>query len=161
MPTNRTRRMRRFKPTTIPPALLKYFKGESYGPDDEGACDVFLMELRPAMKQAWESHRDELLADWIEKNPCSRPFAFWKFDAPELRKQISGSGDVDYEGACISSDGLPEYWQVEWDRNDPPTFESEATCLDQLDLLIPTEKTYLKKHPELMRDEKIEFDDDE
>jgi|GEM_PF-5075406 len=160
MPTNRKRRSRKFKPSTISVALKKYFKGEAYGPDDEGACDVFLMELRPAMKQAWESYRDQIMTDWMKKYPCTRPYAFWKFDAPELRKQISGSGDVDYEGACISSDGLPEYWQVEWDKNDLPTFESEAACLQRLGILTPTEKAYLKKHPKLMEPEVIEYEDE-
>ncbi len=160
MPTNRRRRTRKFKPQSISAALLKCFQGESYGPDDEGACDVFLMKRRPAMAEAWESYRHQIMADWIKKNPCSRPYAFWKFDAPELRKQISGSGDVDYEGACISSDGLPEYWQVEWDKKDTVTFESEAACLERLDLLTPIEKTYLKKHPELLEPEVIEYEEE-
>lgn len=154
------RKTRTRKLSTIPAALKKYFEGEAYGSNDEGAGDVFLMELRPAMKEAWDSYRDQIMADWIKKNPCSRPYAFWKFDAPELRKQISGSGDVDYEGACISSDGLPEYWQVEWDKNDLPTFESEAACLERLDLLTPIEKPYLKKHPELLEPEVIEYEEE-
>ena len=154
------RKTRTRKLSTIPAALLKYFEGESYNSDDEGACDTFLMELRPAMKEAWDSYRDQVLNNWIKRNPCSRPYAFWKFDAPELRKQISGSGDVDYEGACISSDGLPEYWQVEWDKNDLPTFESEAACLQRLGILTPTEKAYLKKHPKLMEPEVIEYEDE-
>lgn len=161
MPTNRTRRTRKLKPTTISTALLKFFKGEAYAPDEEGACDVFLMELRPAMKEKWELYRDQIMADWMKKNPCSRPFGFWKFDAPELRKQINGSCDVDYEGVSIDSEGLPAYWQIDWDEHDPPIFESEAAYLKRHDLLTLTEKTYLKKHPELMEAEKIEFEEDD
>ena len=128
------RKPRTTRLAAIPAALKKSFEGEAYGPNDEGACDVFLMELRPAMKEAWDVYRDEVVADWIKKHPCTRPFAFWKFDAPEPRKQISGSGDVDYDGVRIDSDGLPVYWQVNWKKNDPPTFESEAVCLQRLDL---------------------------
>ena len=154
------RKTRTRKLSTIPAALLKYFKGEPYGPDDEGACDVFLMERRPAMKEAWNSYRGQVLTDWIKKNPCSRPSAFWSFDATEPRKQNSGSGDGICEGMAIDADGLPKYWQFNWDTSDPPIFESEAAYLERHGLLTLTEKTYLKKHPRLLESEKVEYDEE-
>ena len=153
------RKSRKLRANAISPALLKYFHGEPYSPNDDGACDVFLMELRPAMKQAWETHRDQVIAGWIKENPCTRPYAFWRFDAPEGRKQIGGSGCVDYLGMRISADGLPEYWQIQWDKNDPPTFESEGAYLERHGLLTAPEKTFLKKHPALLEPERIEFDE--
>jgi len=46
------------------------------------------------------------------------------------------------------------------DPNNPPIFESEAAYLERHDFLTPTEKTYLKKYPELLEPEKIEFDEE-
>jgi hypothetical protein len=28
----------------------------------------------------WSIYGDEITKDWINKHPCSRPWAFWKFD---------------------------------------------------------------------------------
>jgi len=39
-----------------------------------------------AMRKAWDNLRDELLPAFIAQNPGRRPFAFWKFDAPEPRR---------------------------------------------------------------------------
>lgn len=40
-----------------------------------------------AMRAAWEILRGELLPAWIAEHPGSRPFAWWKFDAPERRQR--------------------------------------------------------------------------
>ena len=42
------------------------------------------------------------------------------------------------------------------DPNDPPVFESEAIYLDRHSLLTPKEKAYLKRHPDLMKPERVE-----
>lgn len=172
------RKLLKMRPKSISPALLKYFKGESYGPGDEGAVDVFLMELRPEMKKAWESYREQIIADWIRQNPCSRPWAWWEFDAPEPRRRIGGIGTPDFE--CLAykphyERGIPSGWitqddfdtfgpdlkGIPFDRRDPPTFESETAYLNRLNFLTPAEKVHLRKHPELMEPEKIEFEEDD
>ena len=209
MPTNRKRRSRKFKPQSIPPALLKYFRGEAYGAGDEGACDVFLMELRPAMAEAWESYRDQVIADWIKKNPCTRPWAWWTYDAAKepvngwdherfnsaQRRRLGGVGTPSCDVTCARSGfdkGIPAGWVDQWqvdyyngrakdihgnpigtkfkegdfegvaiDPKNPPVFESVAAYLKRHDLLTPAERTYLKKHRELMEPEKFDFEDEE
>ena len=37
------------------------------------------------LQAAWEAHRDEILADWAEHSPGTRPTCFWRFDAPAHR----------------------------------------------------------------------------
>ncbi|WP_232199382.1 hypothetical protein [Thioalkalivibrio thiocyanodenitrificans] len=86
MPTNRTRKLRSS-------ALDAWCRGEllngpcwlaglgyhSYLP--ETICDD------ERMRRDWERHRDQLLAEWSATNAGTRPFAWWKFDAPEPRPE--------------------------------------------------------------------------
>jgi hypothetical protein len=39
------------------------------------------------MRRAWEELRHELLPRFIAEHPGQRPFAWWKFDAPERRQR--------------------------------------------------------------------------
>ena len=48
------------------------------------------------MREAWEKHRENILTQWIAANPGTRPWAWWKFDAPEPRPE--GEGEADYLG---------------------------------------------------------------
>jgi hypothetical protein len=41
-----------------------------------------------AMRKAWEELRHELLPEWIREHPGTRPYAWWKFDAPEPRRHM-------------------------------------------------------------------------
>ena len=74
-----------------------------------------------------------------------------------------------YNGLALDIHGkvIPSPWKdgdftrVAVDFDDPPCFESQAAYLDRLNLLTPTEKAYLKKHPELLKPEMIDFDEDE
>lgn len=55
-------------------------------------------EAREAYRVAWEIFREQILADWIREEPDAagrggpgtRPYAWWMFDAPELRRRIDG-----------------------------------------------------------------------
>jgi hypothetical protein len=65
----------------------------------------------------------------------------------DSKKQIvTKSHEDDFEGVAI-------------DPDDPPTFESEASYLQRHGLLIPEEKKYLAKHPELLEPVKIELEE--
>ena len=120
--------------------------------------DIFIMACSDRkLKAAWESCKVEVLATWIKKNPCSRPWAWWFLDAPERRQQVSGSGEGWSLGMATDSDGLPRYWQLGWDKNNPPCFESEAAFLERHGFLSSVEKEFLKKHQELLEPERIEF----
>ena len=63
-----------------------YFFGEGIG--REGSLNEPLDVDR--MKRAWEELRTELMAKWIKENPCTRPYAWWRFDSPERRRCTSG-----------------------------------------------------------------------
>ena len=39
------------------------------------------------MKTAWKDTKDEIIAEHIAKHPCTRPWAWWKFGAPEPRDE--------------------------------------------------------------------------
>src|SRR5690242_15024366 len=39
--------------------------------------------VRLTLRQAWEEHREDVLAEWTKKHPGTRPSAWWQWDAPE------------------------------------------------------------------------------
>lgn len=80
-------------------------------------------------------------------------------DAPEPRQQLSVSGNGWTPGMAIDSEGLPKYCQLDWDKKNPPTFESEAAYLSRHGLLTPVERGFLEKNPELLEPKQLEFDE--
>ena len=123
----------------------------------KGDIELFNLQKSPSrMKAVWNAVKKEILAEFIKKNPCSRPYGFWLLDAPEHRQQTGGSGDGWTPGMAIDYEGLPKYWQLEWDKKNPPCFSSSAAYLERHGLLSPVEETYLAKHPELLEPEKLQ-----
>ena len=119
-------------------------------------ADVFqLSGNRKRFSVVWQAVKKEILPPFIKNNPCTRPFAFW-LCAPEPRKIIGGSGAW-APGMAVDEEGLPRYSQLNWKKKDPPIFESQATYLERLDLLMRTEKLHLKKHSKLLKAEIVEF----
>jgi hypothetical protein len=51
-----------------------------------------LVGLTP--EQAWALYGEDFLRTWVEVNPGSRPFAWWKFTAPEPLRD--GEDQADY-----------------------------------------------------------------
>lgn len=45
----------------------------------DGLCPF---ENEDAVREYWQAYREDLLAEWVERNPGSRPPAWWRFDAP-------------------------------------------------------------------------------
>lgn len=54
------------------------FFGPGFGGDQE------------ALEAAWKAFRVELLREWVAEHPGTRPWAWWRFDAPELRRRVDG-----------------------------------------------------------------------
>jgi hypothetical protein len=144
--------------------------------------DVFLWAGDTGEVQAaWRSHDEDILDRWIAAHPGRRPWAWWKFDAPEKhRKRLGGTGmpahavlaykkhyafgiptlwldqwSVDYyNGRGKDVHGNPLSYDSHWERDykeghfpyeaydpdDPPVFESEASYLKRLGLLVPGEE---------------------
>ena len=125
----------------------------------KGDIELFNLQKSPSrMKAVWNAVKGGILAEFIKKNPCSRPYGFWLLDAPERRRKTGGSGDGWSLGMAIDSEGLPKYWQLDWNKENPPTFESKAAYLDRHGLLSPMEKAYLEKHPRLLDPERVELE---
>ena len=90
MSTNRTRRQRTIQKPTVPSALIYYFQTgdqDQSGFDEIDHYNEFLPDFDAGMGRDiidyWRACRDEVVAGWIRKHAGSRPFAWWRFDAPE------------------------------------------------------------------------------
>jgi len=152
------------------------------GAHAKGDIRIFILASpsgEPPLTKLWLLHQGKIMADWIKKSPCSRPWAWWKIAAPKeavpgwdherwnsaQRRRLGGIGDAMHEVTCSWGGfdrGIAESWAgaelfggVAIDENDPPCFESETAYLQRRDLLSPQEKKYVAGHPELMEPEKI------
>ena len=177
MATNRSWRTREARETLSADLRTRLLTGDS-----TNSLEVFLLgddELR----KAWEENREELLADHVRKSPGTRPWSWWKFDAPEPRRRTGGKGEVLGGHPSTLQYGLPHEhdfltaWLAEifnslhpedvreyevYDKNDPPRYESQASFLERLDLLLPGEEARLTETD--FADERIDLarsDDDE
>jgi hypothetical protein len=89
MPTNRKRTRR---PSQAQPWISQYLL---YGFDEEGPRRALLWYpefggnggcLAGNEREPWEAARAELLPAWIKEHPGTRPFAWWRIDAPGFRR---------------------------------------------------------------------------
>lgn len=117
---------------------------------------------------AWRRVRDRVLSFWTEQHPGSRPWAFWRFDAPapkgtypvddgrfcEPRRLLSGAGRPTYESVAIwprCGFGVLLQWD-DTSENDPLTFEAQSSYLRRHNLLTPGEAERSDFEPEVIRD---------
>lgn len=85
MPTNRRYKSRRRKPYT--------FSQERIGQMIHGHVFFFTPEEEQAdPREVWAELRDIMLPIWVRHHPGRRPWAWWEYDAPELRKRIIAEG---------------------------------------------------------------------
>ena len=106
-----------------------------------------------ARRRAWFAHREELLQAWTADPPDqdhrgdlgqpllggagSRPWAWWRYEAPESRRQVGGEGTPLDD--TLFDFGIPRQWQA-LDGDDPPRFEDEAAYLERNGLLTDDEQ---------------------
>jgi len=92
------------------------------------------------MEVAWWELREKLLPTWIEQHPGTRPYAWWKFEAPEPRRQVAPGpesiGPANWFGCPSSFQGVPG----------DGMFETEGEYLDRLGLLTPHEEPRVLSH---------------
>jgi hypothetical protein len=99
--------------------------------------------------ELWEKYGDDIVKEWIQKKPGTRPSLWWAYDAP---KQPDGGSGWFWEGTkpqprrIVKGDiedhyflykGIPRYSKV--DPENVPEFESEAAYLKRWGLLTPYE----------------------
>jgi hypothetical protein len=93
------------------------------------------------LRDVWDQHGEQFLAEWIVEHPGYRPWAWWKLDAPEPRRRHIG-GAIE---AC-DEPGAPEHVRnnIHFGRcgaagkaqcEDYPILESELDYLARHDLL--------------------------
>jgi hypothetical protein len=100
----------------------------------------------------WRENADRVVAEFAAENPGQRTLLWWRFDAPEPRRRLGGTGTAWNEWAPCGPSfeyGVPAYWcrqggsfpagAVPIDPRDPPRFEAQATFLQRLGLLLPGE----------------------
>lgn len=121
------------------------------------------------LAEVWAEYGDEVVADWIAERPGTRPSLWWLFSAPRLpvgtlpqpRKRLGGTGTPAHEVLAYVPSfpfGVPAQWITPTDMetwpslagnaepvsaDDPPLFESQASYLDRLGLLLAGERKRL------------------
>lgn len=146
--------------------LLDYFES---GNTEGETLDLFVIRTdRNKLQSVWNEHKGEILEKWIKEYPGFRPFAWWKFESPEIRKRIGGTGLPSWEaGNSVKSifyKGIPSDWSCvisgkiilrNFDIEDPPCYESEASYLQRHKFLTSAEEKYLIDFPEAFEPEAI------
>jgi hypothetical protein len=96
------------------------------------------------VREAWADHGAAILADWIRARPGTRPWAWWRFGAPEPRRCIVGeellvtlTGDWywrDHFGEPAFTQARPRGYEG------LPEVEGQGAYLVRLGLLDPGER---------------------
>ena len=128
------------------------------GPYEPRDPDGLMAPKRPSISAMWAAVGRTIVEEWRQDAPGSRPRCWWLLTAPEPRRRLGGSGEPDPRlrprGQPDMRYGVPTCWSAESDPADPPTFESQATYLQRLNLLLPNERERLTEDdflPEAIR----------
>lgn len=128
---------------------------------EPGAFVYFSSEEERA--ELWRELGEEVVREHIAGHPGTRPVRWWTYDAPEPRRRLGGVGTPCHErlaNLLILNRGIPDDWisadtiatyerlgrpldVPAVDQSDPPIYESEASYLQRLGLLLPGERRRL------------------
>ena len=164
----------RLRKQTISPEVREYLEAGVW----KGVEAFFLAGSRDRERRAWGMFRTRILLDWVDHHPCTRPWAWWRFDAPswerksntawfngtlpEPRYRLSGAGTPSYEVLCYKprfEKGIPMDWVGQqlidcYKRMPKSTFR--AVALRKKDPLIyESEASYLDRFGLLTEAEEI------
>jgi len=175
MPTTRKSRTRRLRKELADWQIHYLATGEIPDEDGQNPWSVFIFCCGGSTAgcldaaDTWPSVRDRMFADWIAKHPGTRPWAWWRFDAPrqkapararawagfpDPRRRLGGTGTPKHEALNYVKSyawGVPDQWitdqddvkQPTIDEDDPPQFESQAAYLRRHGLLTADESASL------------------
>lgn len=100
----------------------------------------------------WESLRNDLLSQHIPSWPGTRPWAWWKFEATELRRNLGPDWDDEDETGQLDPRDYPQDSNGNLKRRfgrpcifDGCRYETQEEYLRRLKLLTPEEKKRLDK----------------
>ena len=155
---------------TLTPAIRSVLETGHVGTldqDDPSGLDAFLIIRQPTeLRRLWDDVGAELLRTWVRSHPGTRPWAWWRLEAPaappdQIPAELSSAGPFIAARRQLDGRGGPGATPAAWsDRGIPPidgpaTFESEATYLDHHELLTAAERRALPDeafNPETVRD---------
>jgi hypothetical protein len=97
---------------------------------------------RPSVRDMWAAMGADIVAEWAQEHPGSRPSCWWRYAAPEPRRRLSGRGEPSWPDRLHR--GVPTGWNwphvshggtftggpPQCDPAKPPLFESEAVLAD-------------------------------
>jgi hypothetical protein len=68
------------------------------------------------LHETWEREKDELVREWAREHPGTRPFMWWKFDAPAPRRRERVDGkchphDHALRKLHVAKSDNPDYWR--------------------------------------------------
>ena len=156
--------------------------GDLHAEDPNEFLDLFhLTGNGDALRAVWiKHHDDEILEDFITECPGRRPWAWWEYDAPELRRRVGGTGTEKWIGLRahlpVHAFGIPAAWTDEWevryytgravDVHGHPIgqefrgrhFAGVAIVADDLPR-FESEAAFLARHHLLSADERAQLDD--
>lgn len=89
---------------------------------------------RPSLEELWQAHKVEVLEDWLEDSPGTRPSSWWRWDAPrepigtwpgcwydgqlpQPRRRLGGIGTPEHEVTNTVPSyhlGIPARWVKAW-----------------------------------------------
>ena len=101
-----------------------------------------------SQERLWQALRDDILGEHIKHAPCTRPWAWWRFDAPETRRVVGIDpmimGDETDRLPAFEDPTLPEFFRGSYFGKpsivDGFLYEDEEDYLRRLDLLLPGEE---------------------
>lgn len=142
----RSRHQRRQRITYTDSHRLQLETGIDWFGDAFGNGDGFNAQ---AAAVAWDALREEILLAHVAESPCSRPWAWWRFEGLPPRDTVRPRArDIPREPPRrVPGDRPCPAWEAmrrgEW-------FEAQATYLRRHGLLTRREAEYLEDHPELL-----------
>jgi hypothetical protein len=153
----------------FPDWQVRFLETGEIPPDDDDALNPFELtdwkhhtacRVDPVLP-AWQTCRERIMEKWPVQHPGCRPFAWWEFNAPEQRQRVGGMGTPAHEVLAhrpVFRFGIPTLWVTRFDTeyyndfagvavdpDDPPLFESQATYLQRLNLLVKAERSALRR----------------
>src|SRR5262245_14339766 len=95
MPRKRRRLKVRYKRVPLDPRLRGYLEAGNLAlaTDCPGLVHVYRSIgslMRGNRRDLWDENKEEILEDWIAAHPGTRPWGWWRFDAPEPRRCVRG-----------------------------------------------------------------------
>jgi hypothetical protein len=140
MPTVRRRRPPNYRPA-LSPGLLHILRDGTIPDLPEPEIAWWWACNDPS--RWWREYGDELVEAWVLDAPGSRPWGWWRCEAPEARQVIAGA-------ERLRPGESPDAWQWHWKQYlgvpaslpgaMPFVVESEASYLHRVGLLEPEEK---------------------